>query len=134
MIVVGAVWELGWNTPIMEYDLWKYPMKDLGVDQLAFTPISGIKRQDIREFDNVHEMVHHYHLPVVVCTEEGEYFLEDFEHPKNALYLFNRTTGGNFSIVPDYTLKVNTALDRGMLWGHQAASIILYDRLVKSWQ
>ena len=79
-------------------------------------------------------MVGHYGLPLIVGTENGSYSLKDFQHPKSALYLFNRTSGGELSIKADYTLRVETKLNKGMLWGHQAASIILYDRLSKSWQ
>ena len=131
MLVVGAIWEFGWNTPIKELDLWQFPMRDFGVDELAMTPVSGIRSNKVREFHSVEEMIQHYGLPVVVCDEKGDTTLEEFEHPEDALYLFNRTSGGH--LTGDYSLRIETKADKGLLWGHQAASIILYDRF-KKWQ
>lgn len=133
MVVVGAVWEQGWFDSKTEINLWHYPLKDFGVDELAMTPFFGHTTNKVREFHSVEQMVKHYGLPVIICTEDGESELSDFVHPENALYLFNRTSGGNLPIIPDYTLRIKTKLNKGMLWGHQAASIILHDRLSK-WQ
>ena len=133
MIVVGAIWEDGWFDNKNELDLWYYPLKDFGVNELAMTPMRGMNTNKVREFSSVRDMIRHYGLPVIVCTEDGESELNDFTHPEDALYLFNRTSGGNLPIIPDHTLKIETKLNKGMLWGHQAASIILYDRF-KKWQ
>ena len=133
MIVVGAVWEDGWFDNKNELNLWHFPMKDFGVDELAMTPIRGMNVNKVREFSTINEMVEYYKLPIIVCTEDGDSELERFIHPENAIYLFNRTSGGNMSCVPDFKLKIDTRLNKGMLWGHQAASIILHDRF-KKWQ
>ena len=133
MVIVAGVWEEGWFDYKTELNLWQFPLRDFGVDEFAMTPISGINNNNVKEFKSVEDMVQHYGLPVVVCTEDGESDLNNFVHPENVLYLFNRTSGGNLPIIPDYTLRIKTKLDKGMLWGHQAASIILYDRLNK-WQ
>ena len=134
MVVVAGIWEDGWNTPIKELDLWHYPLRDFAVDELAMTPISGIATNKVREFHRIEDIVEYYNLPVIICTEHGETDLADFEHPEDALYMFNRTSGGELPVTPSSTLKIRTSLNKGMLWGHQAASIILYDRLLKSWQ
>lgn len=131
MIVVAGIWEDGWNTPIKELDLWHYPLRDFAVDELAMTPVSGIATNKVKEFHTVEDIVEHYDLPVIICTEHGETDLVDFKHPKDALYIFNRTSGGELPVTPAHTLKIRTGLNKGMLWGHQAASIILYDRLLK---
>lgn len=132
MVVVGSMWEFGWNTPIKEYDLWHYPMKELGVDEIAMSPVSGIKG-DIREFHTVDEMIEYYNLPVIMCDELGETSLGEFKHPKEALYLFGRTSRsllGQYNHYP--SLRVETPEGKGMLWGHQAASIVMYDRYLNS--
>jgi hypothetical protein len=49
MVVVAGMWELGWNTPIKEIDLWRYPLKDFGVDRFYMTPISGIESKKVIE-------------------------------------------------------------------------------------
>lgn len=133
MVVVASVWESGWNTPIKEFDLWYYPLMDFGVDEFAMTPVSGARLNNkVQEFHSVEEIIEHYKLPVILCTEYGKSTLKEFAHPKDALYLFNRTSGGNIVENPEYSLKIETKLDKGMLWGHQSASIILYDRFIKN--
>ena len=134
MVVVASIWEEGWFDNQTELNLWHFPLKDLGVDEFAMTPISSLNTNKVTEFGSVEELIQHYQLPVIIGTEHGDCSLKNFNHPKDALYLFNRTSGGNLNINPDYTLKINTYLNKGLLWGHQAASIILYDRLIKSWQ
>lgn len=132
MVIVAAIWEQGWFDFKTELNLWQFPLRDLGVDELAMAPISGLNNNKVREFDNIEELVQYYNLPIIICTEHGESILQDFEHPQNALYLFNRTSGGELPVEADYTLKIQTPLDKGLLWGHQAASIILYDRFLKN--
>ena len=133
MVVVASIWEQGWFDFKTELNLWHFPMKDLGVDEIARTPISGLNSNKVQEFHSVEELVHHYGLPVIICSGKGETTLEEFEHPKDALYLFNRTSGGLLPVKADYTLRIETKLNKVLLWGHQAASIILYDRF-KKWQ
>lgn len=131
MVVVASVWEQGWFDNESELNLWHYPLRDFGVDELAMTPAFGLNSNKVKEFHSVEELVQHYGLPIIICTEHGSTDLENFEHPKDALYLFNRTSGGELPVNPDHTLRIKTKLNKGMLWGHQAASIILYDRFKK---
>lgn len=135
MVVVASIWEQGWFDFKEEINLWHFPMRELGVDEVAMVPnISGLNTNKVREFHSVEELIQHYGLPLIIGTENGESTLQDFNHPTDALYLFNRTSGGDLPVKADYTLRVETSLNKGLLWGHQAASIILYDRLIKSWQ
>lgn len=135
MVVVGSAWEIGWNTPEKEYDLWKFPMREFGVDKLAFTPVSAINT-DIDEFTSFPAMVEHYNLPVVICSDIGGIDIRDYKHPKDALYLLQRTSGGDLrGMFPKAdVITIATPLEKGMMWGHQAASIIMYDRYLKVWQ
>ena len=130
MVVVAAPWEFGWNTPIKEVDLWKYPLRDFGVDHLAMCPVSGIKDSFVKEYESVERIIEEYsHLPLIIVDEKGENDLESFSHPENALYLFGKTTGSVLGFADRGTsLKITTPADKGLLWGHQAASIILYHR------
>jgi len=132
MIVVASIWEEGWFDFKTEVNLWYYPLKDFGVDEFAMTPISGIQLNNrVKEFKTIEDIIQHYNLPVILCTEFGDSTLEEFKHPKDALYLFNRTSGGDLTSLQDYSLRIRTKNNKGMLWGHQAASIILYDRFLK---
>ena len=132
MVVVAGTWELGWNTPIMEVDLWLFPLRDLGVTEFAMTPVSGIVNPKVKEFANFEEIAENYKLPIVIVEENGQTELKDFKHPKECIYMFGKA---NFN--PQYnfpsakTLRIETAENKGLLWPHQAASIVLYHRL---WQ
>lgn len=134
MIVVAGLWELGWNTPIKEVELWKFMVKEFNVDSFAMTPISGIRDKSVKEFDTIDDIINHYNLPVVIVDERAETNLAEFVHPKDVIYLFGRA---NYSPLSNYfkncmSVKIETIGDSGRLWPHQAASIILYDRLKKS--
>ena len=73
-------------------------------------------------------------VPVLVdeCSPNN---LQTFEHPQNAIYIFGRTgmsffggwKGESVSIEPPGELTAYLQPD-------QAAAILLYDRMVKSWQ
>lgn len=137
MVVVAFIWEEGWFETKDELNLWHFPMKEFGVDELAAVssaPRLTAKSNKIREFGSVEQLIQHYQLPIIIGTEDGEALLQNFTHPEDAIYLFNRTSGGQLPIKPEHTVCVETHLNKGLLWGHQAASIILYDRLIKSWQ
>lgn len=129
MIVIGAIWEQGWFDSKTELNLWQFPLRDLGADEFAMTPISELNNDKVTEFHSVKDMVQHYGLPVIIVTEHGKEVSRNFKHPESALYLFNRTSGGELPVKPLHTLRIETKINKGMLWGHQAASIILYDRL-----
>ena len=131
MVVVASIWEEGWFEPKTESNLWYYPLTDFAVDEIAFTPVFDINIPTIKQFHSVEEIIQHYGLPVIVCEERGETILKDFVHPENALYIFNRTSGAVIPGKHDYSLRVETNKNKAMLWGHQAASIILYDRFIK---
>ncbi len=75
---------------------------------------------------------------VVEDVEQGD-SLEEFEHPKNATYIFGREAqgissehlGGNPHTVHCRLVKINTkkSLNLGV-----CASIVMYDRHTKIWQ
>jgi tRNA(Leu) C34 or U34 (ribose-2'-O)-methylase TrmL len=137
-IKIAAFWELGWNTPIKEADLWMYPLRDFEVDQHYMVPVSGIYNTRISERDSIEKVLEeNQDLTVVFCDENGDQKLTDFKHPENTLYIFGKTNYSPFLSLKreqDFSLRVETIKNRGLLWGHQAASIILYDRMVKQWQ
>ncbi len=135
-VVIAGVWELGWNTPIKEIDLWEYPLREFGVDKLFMSPVTGIKAR-VTETDDISDSIKaNKDLTVVFCHEDGETELANFEHPENALYVFgkaNYSPFNNLTTENSMSLKIQTKLNKGLLWPHQAACVILYDRL-KTWQ
>ena len=49
IVKVASYWELDWNTPIKEIDLWRYPLQDFGVETFYMTPITGIESKFVEE-------------------------------------------------------------------------------------
>lgn len=135
MVVVASMWELGWNTPIKEIDLWRFPMRDFGVDKLYMVPVTNVRSQKVIERNKIQDVIdEHPDLQVIFVRETGTTSLDTFIHPENALYITGRT---NFSPYNNYntddsiSLVVPTIINKGILWGHQAMSIVLYDRMIK---
>lgn len=137
MIKVAGIWEQGWNTPFLECDLWEYPLRDFSVDQHYMVPVTGIQKP-VTERHSIQDILdENPDLTVVWIDEYGETLLSDFIHPQNALYIVGRTSTRpivQFSKPGDLSVRIETKPDgsnQGMLWSHQAATVVLYDRLLK---
>lgn len=134
--IIGT-WELGWNTPIKEVDLWQYPLRDLGVDRFYMEPVSGIRNDEVTEVSDMSATIQEHrdqNFTVVFVDEKGTVELEDFVHPENALYVFGKATMSPFVAYKkdgDQSLYISTKLNGGLLWPHQAATLVLYDRMKK---
>lgn len=133
MVEVAGMWEFGWNTPILEADLWEMAMREFGVKRLNMTPVSGIDKRWISEYPSISELLEAKKgLDFVFFDEHGDTSLSDFVHPENALYIFGKTSCSNYS---DFAkkhacVKIESARP-GFLWGHQALTLALYDRKQK---
>ena len=137
MIKVAGVWELGWNTPLFEYDLWAFPLRDFGVDEWYMTPVSGIRKKWITELGSLEEaFTLNPDLTPVYLDEAGETDLQEFEHPTDTLYICGKAGYSPWRAhgATGKSLKIKTVLDNGLLWPHQCVVLALYDRMVKSWQ
>jgi len=133
MIKVLGCWELGWSTPIMEFDLWYFPLRDFKVDEFIMCPNSGIAR-NVTEFKDIQAAIDaNPDLTPIFLDEDGETELSDFIHPVDALYIFGKASYSPFSAMAKkgQSVKIETGEGKGMLWPHQAASIVLYDRHLK---
>jgi tRNA(Leu) C34 or U34 (ribose-2'-O)-methylase TrmL len=135
-ILLAGMWELGWNTPIKEIELWEYPLRDFGVDKLLMAPVSGIESNFVEEFNSIQDILDSYSgMSLVFVDERGDVPLQEFKHPENALYIFGKASQ---SALPyknprDYSVVIPTIESKGMLWPHQAAALVLYDRMLKQW-
>ena len=133
-VAVAGIWELGWNTPIKEMDLWEYPLRDFGVDIFYMTPVSGIDHNGVLERHTTEEVLAETaDLVHVFVDERGSLELPTFSHPKNVLYLFGKAS---LSLHPmarpgDITLRIPTPNNLATLWPHQCAALVLYDRFMK---
>lgn len=133
MIKVLGCWEVGWNVPLTESDLWIMPLREFGVDELLMTPVSGIAYKRVREYPSVAEALGaHPNLTPVFVDEKGEVELEDFEHPEDAIYVFGKVSYSPYIQLGSGHKSVRIKTEaKGMLWPHQAMSIVLYDRTRK---
>ena len=133
MIKVVGCWELGWSTPIMEFDLWTYPMRDFGVDELIMTPVSGIDAK-VTEFKTVADAIDaNPGLVPVYIDEDADQELLHFQHPPDALYILGKANYSPYATVGKQGIAVRVETkEHGLLWPHQAAAIVLYDRYMKS--
>ena len=135
MIKIAGIWEFGWNTPIKELDLWEYPLRDFVVDMFYMTPISGIKSDVVHERESMEDILNENRdFDIVFVDERGYIDLENFIHPKNVMYIFGKSGLSSLSAYGNkdsISVKIKTIKNSGLLWPHQAASIILYDRFIK---
>jgi tRNA(Leu) C34 or U34 (ribose-2'-O)-methylase TrmL len=138
MIRVAGLWEFGWNTPIKELDLWEYPLRDFLVDEFVMSPISGIESSAVSEIADLGHYIDHRRAAgdsVVFLDERGAVPLPDFQHPENALYVFGKSSLSAMTAYGkpgDLAVVIPTPASAGLLWPHQAAAILLYDRMRKS--
>jgi hypothetical protein len=138
MIKVASVWEHGWMYPLMEVDLWRMMLRSFNIDYFYMTPISGIRKyKNFKEVSSMEEILDkNKNLNKVFVSEKGDINLKEFDHPKNTLYIFNRSGGADtlrFKTNNDVSVFIETPNSKeiGLLWGHQACSIVLYDRFLK---
>ena len=128
------MWELGWNSPISEFDLWNFPLREFEVDEFCMTPISGIDRK-VTEFASIEEGIASFpELVPIVFDERGEVDLEEFKHPQDALYIFGKANYSPLINLDCMSVSIRTPQNKGMMWPHQVATMVLYNRWIKSWQ
>jgi hypothetical protein len=151
MIKIAGCWDI-WSDSYEEYNKqWQFILHSQGfaVDKFCMTPNTGVgirlkedsldKIQRIFEFESMQQVIDSNSdcVPIVV-DEYGSTDLVEYIHPQNALYIFGRT-GKSFLEELNWTgqsLHVKNAAGEqaGFLHPHQAACIVLYDRMVKQWQ
>lgn len=134
MVKVVSFWEQGWNTPIKEFDLWHFPARELGVDELIMMPVSGIFSPGVTELQNFEDLSRE-NTTFIFIDEGGEDTLDTFVHPENATYIFGRTSFSpmiSYRQAGDKCVSIKSVLNSGLFWGHQAMCLVLYDRFIKN--
>jgi hypothetical protein len=134
---VAGVWEVGWSVPTLEYDQWSFMMQDFGVDEMIMCPVTGIDRgtdSKLVEYADMDAILAANTLPVVWVDETAETDLATFTHPTDVLYIFGKANFSPFLThfrEGDLSVSIKTLANEGLLWPHQAAAILLYDRMQK---
>lgn len=136
MIVVAGLWELSWDTPMTEMRHWETTIRDFEVDNFYMSPVTGIKNKWVVEKHNIDEVLELYpSLPKIYITETGDIPLSEFEHPKDALYIFgkgNYSPFNNLSKKGDYSVRIEIPAKKDLLLATNCATVILYDRFIKN--
>ena len=136
MIKVLGHWELQWQCPIQEYELWLHPLREFNIDHLYMVPITGLPPSRLTEINDIDSIIkQNKDYTVVFVDEAAEDELPDFVHPENALYIMGKTTYSPYLIHFDKTkhtaVKIPSNKNTGGFWSHQAITLILYDRMLK---
>lgn len=139
-IAVAGHWELEWNTPIKEAELWNLMLRDFSVNDWRMFPVTGIRQNEwrevlLREYPDLPTLLQDAQDYTHVYLEpNGGVELEEFEHPENAMYIFGsarfRPSSGNIR-PQDKSVYIKTIQDKGLLWPTQVLPVVLYDRLKK---
>lgn len=135
-VKIAGKWENGWDTPLLEYDRWIHPIREFGLQEFYMTPISGIFKQSVKEFNSLEEILtldENEGYTKVFCDDKADTSLVDFVHPVKAMYVFGRTSSDSLLLKTnnDLSVSIPTLRNSGGFWAHQACSIILYDRYLK---
>jgi hypothetical protein len=147
-IRVAGHWEIGWNTPIKEAELWNFPLRDFGIKTWYMWPVTGIRHNEKQwvnliekhKFEDILEInqdVPHIYLePYNPCFKDVGIDLRELSHPEDVLYIFG---SNHFNPVvghkraEDIMVTLPTIRNNGVLWPHQVLVALLYDRMIKGW-
>ena len=148
MIKILGNWEIGYHAPITERYYWSHPIRDFGANEWHMTPISGVQKcdqqvklfewKDYESFFKEHpDLMRVFIEPRTERFNPNTVWLHEFEHPDDCVYVFgsahyNPTTQHHRE--EDVVVSIKTKQDSGVLWADQAMCLVLYDRMVKSWQ
>jgi len=138
MIKVAGCWELGYSTPLIEFDHWAFMLRDFGVDEWYMAPVSGINKRVTELRDVLEALDLNPDLTPVYVDENGEIPLPSFTHPEHAIYLTGKAGYSPWVAAgrpAGQSVRIPTQREtpsKGLLWPHQALSILFYDRLIKS--
>ncbi len=149
MIRVAGNWELSWNTPIKEAELWNFVLREFEIPKWFMWPITGIKHNEERAVELVEKKTFQDVLAenedvarvfVEPADHRDRYVTKDlreFQHPADVVYIFGSAHFNPMFSAKlrenDAAISVPTIQNAGVLWPHQCLLTVLYDRLVKGW-
>lgn len=143
-VKIVGLWELNWNSPLVESWQWSFPLREFEIEDWAMWPVTGIRHNEqhsdmqLTEFNDMQEMVQNFApdgYTRVFIDEKGAIPLCEFQHPEKAVYFF-----GNAGRTPaefkneergDVSVVIPTPKENGVLWPHQCLVAVLYDRMMK---
>ena len=136
---VAGLWELGWNTPLQEHDLWVFPLRDYGAAAWSMAPVTGIRSEMVHEVNELGaalEAERELGRTIVHVDENGSETLDEFQHPLRACYVFGKASLSSmraYGGAGDRSVRIVTPHQLALLWPHQAMVLVLNDRSRKAW-
>jgi hypothetical protein len=135
-VTVAGIWDLGYNSPIKEIELWEFLLRDFGVTDFKMSPMSGVTSDFVEEFDRLDEILEVHRAQgdaVVFIDEKSPHLLEGFTHPSDVLYVFGKVGYSpiGYKEEGDLAISIETPMNSGTPWPHQIAALVLYDRFAK---
>lgn len=145
-VKVLAAWDLSYHAPITEQYYWGFPLRDFGVSEWHMTPVSGIRNKEHQveliewpDYDSFFEanpsLARVFLEPRTKHQNPDTIWLHEFTHPEDCVYVFGSAHYNptlRHAREEDAVVTVKTALDNGVMWGHQAMCLALYDRMMKA--
>ena len=140
MIKVAGNWEYGWLESKQELFIWSLLLREFEIRDLYMWPKTGIKkiepdvelyeRETIKEILDENRNLKHVYFETqrMVIEPNIAINLKDFEHPKDALYIFG---SANYSSIfgnktdDDLIVTVSTLKNLSVAWPHQILAIVL---------
>ena len=129
--------ELGLNT---EFSFWQQVFMSYDVDRFIFVPTTedGNEHESYDSLEDALDQVTGTHVFLepphrAVEIERDPIFLNDFQHPQDAVYIFGRTGWSNISLVgsEDIVLSVEQSNTEGDMFAMTMLAVVLHDRWVK---
>lgn len=148
MSTVLGMWEIGYHAPVSEQYYWSLPLRDFGITEWNMVPVSGIKNAETKVqlnewvgyeafFEEHPDLKRVFLEPRTDHQNPATVWLHDFDHPEDCVYVFG-SAHYNPTIAHcregDSVVSIKSENDKGVFWADQCACIVLYDRMVKSWQ
>lgn len=148
MIKIAGHWEIDYMVPLVESYFWSWPLRDFEVVEWLMCPVSGIRnpeqRVNLTEFPDYKSMLGScedlkrvFLEPRTNHQNPDTIWLHDFEHPEDCVYVFGSNHYNptlSHKREQDMVVSIKTVQDKGVIWANQCAVLVLYDRMIKSWQ
>lgn len=136
MVKIAGCWDaLMLPSPAVEYkSRWKFLVTGFNLDGIYMAPVTG--NEHVIEVENIMDAVAaNPDLVPVLVDECSPNRLQSFEHPSDAIYIFGRTGMSFFGGWEGESVSIEHPGElTSYLQPDQAAAVVLYDRVVKSWQ
>lgn len=143
VVKVAGLWELNWNNPLSESWLWSFVLREYAIPEWYMSPVTGIIHNEaysgnllLTEKNTFAEILAlNQDLPKIYVDEKGSIELQEFEHPDSCLYVFGNAGLSLMrdNLLPgDFSIKIPTLGNSGVLWPHQCLLTVMYDRFIKS--